>query len=136
MRRVAIVILGSLVGTSLAVNTTTVIQYGPFCACVALKSLSNSSYGPEADVLRQNLAIDLADRMLCDSWTDYPPGYEIKVFADRFGHPTTNLSEAIGLLSPEIYAFCGPEKVKVVYSPGTVSTHASQLTGFIGILLY
>jgi len=56
----------SLIGTSLARNTAAVIDFESFCACIVFKSLSNTSNGPEAELLRQSLSMVPADRALCD----------------------------------------------------------------------
>ncbi|KAF2673542.1 hypothetical protein BT63DRAFT_159697 [Microthyrium microscopicum] len=101
-----VVLLGSLVAISLAVNSTQVVQFDSFCACLVLRSLTNTTNGPDADVIRQNLVIDPADRAQCDSWTGFP-NYTITVFIDQFGKPTSGFAKAVGIRSKDLYRFCG-----------------------------
>jgi hypothetical protein len=127
MRRMQIIIFVSLVGSSLA--STTIIDYQSTCACITLRSLANTTYGPQAELIRQNLTMFPADQAVCDSWTAFP-NYKISVFADGNGQPTTVISKGAGLFLPDIHAFCGPRELEQVsgYSPFPVVDFSQQLT--------
>jgi hypothetical protein len=107
-------ILG-LAGTHVLAAPVTVDDYQSFCACIVLKSLINSTYGSEAELILQNVSLSLStsDQQLYKNWSAYPD-YPITIFADENGKPTHNLTDAVGLLARDIYAYCGPSKVRQV----------------------
>jgi hypothetical protein len=86
-------------------------DYRGFCACIILTSLNKTTNAFPAKQLLQNISdtLSTSDQDICNNWAA-DPGYEITVFSDRFGKPTTNISESAGVFAPDIYAFCGPPK--------------------------
>ncbi|OCK74128.1 hypothetical protein K432DRAFT_447470 [Lepidopterella palustris CBS 459.81] len=108
------VVLFSLVVT-LTQAAIVVTQFRSFCACIVLKSFSNTTNTSEAERLLGNISIDASDQALCDNWTAFP-SYQITIFADSYGKPTTNISDAVGIFAQDIYAFCGPQNFRTEFS--------------------
>jgi hypothetical protein len=90
-------------------------DYQSFCGCIILTSLNKTANAFAAQQLLQNISdsISTTDQEKCNSWTAYPD-YGIKIFADRFGRPTSNISESVGVFAPDIYSFCGAPEVDEV----------------------
>ena len=104
-----VAILFSLAPVSTRAARVEVFDYRGFCACIILNSLNKTANAFSAQQLLGAISgtISTSELETCNSWTT-DPDYEIDIFADRFGKPTSNISASAGAFAPDIYAFCGP----------------------------
>jgi hypothetical protein len=118
--RLLVTILFSLAPVSSAARIQ-VDDYRGFCGCIILTSLNKTANAFYAQQLLEGISdtISTSELETCNGWTA-DPDYEISIFADRFGKPTSNISASAGAFAPDINEFCGPPEFGEVRIHGEI----------------